>query len=139
MRVPTREQQAKESAVLYTALADLAIVALQTTFALTTLSLTLLSEAIRVGLMLVIEFYALFVLRALHRKRLQKFRFGIGKVEQMCDLAIGTALLFSGFWIANQVIDTLLFTHTAATPLGLATAAVISAAGPPLWTFRISD
>lgn len=127
MRTPTREEKAKEAAVLYTSLADLAIFMVQLVCALTTLSLTLLSEAIRVGLMLAIEFYSLFLLRAIHRDRLRKFRFGIGKVEQMCNLAIGAALLFSGFWVANHVLDTLLVTHEAATPLGLATAAVVSA------------
>ena len=39
--------------------------------------------------------HALFLLRAVHRDRLRKFRFGIGKVEQICNLAIGAALLAS--------------------------------------------
>ena len=127
MRAPTKEQKAKEAAVLYTSTADLAIVTLLFIFAVATSSLTLLSEAIRVALMLIIEFYSLFVLRAVHRDRLRKFRFGIGKVEQMCNLAIGAALVFSGLWVAQSVVATLLFAHVAASPLGLASAAVISA------------
>lgn len=126
-QAPTQDQKAKEAAVLYTALADLAIFFLQIAFAITTQSLALLSEAIRNGLMLTIEFFAFFTLRAVHRDRLGKFRFGIGKLEQMCNLAIGASLLLSGLWIAQRVVQSLLFDQAAATPLGLATAAVISA------------
>ena len=76
-RTPTSGQKAKEAAVLYTSLADLAIVVLMFIFAVATHSLTLLSEAVRVALMLVVEFYSLLLLRAVHRDRLRKFRFGI--------------------------------------------------------------
>lgn len=126
MRAPTSDQKAKEAAVLYTSLADLAIVVLMFVFAAATHSLTLLSEAVRVALMLVIEFYSLFLLRAVHRDRLRKFRFGIGKVEQICNLAIGAALLASGFWVAHRVVDLVLFDQNAASPLGLAAAAVVN-------------
>ena len=126
-QAPTQDQKAKEEAVLYTALADLAAVFLAATLAITTQSLALLSEAIRGGLMLIIEFYAFFILRAVHRDRLGKFRFDIGKLEQMCNLAIGASLVLSGLWIVQHVIQSLLFDQAAATPLGLATAAVIGA------------
>jgi divalent metal cation (Fe/Co/Zn/Cd) transporter len=126
-QAPTQEQKAKEAAVLYTALADLAVLSLMAILAITTQSLALLSEAIRVGLMVTIEIYAFFILRAVHRDRLGKFRFGIGKLEQMCNLAIGASLVLSGFWIMQHVIQSLLFDQAAATPLGLATAAVIAA------------
>lgn len=126
-RTATPEQKAKEAAVLYTALADLAIVVLQFIFAAMTRSLTLLSEAIRVGLMLAIEFYTYFVLRAVHRDRLGKFRFGIGQLEQMCNLVIGVCLVLGGLWVGHQVLQSLFFGQAEATPLGLATAAAINA------------
>ena len=127
MRVPTPEQQAKENALLYTTLADLAIFLVLFVTAIATLSLTLLSKVIRVGLMLVIGFNALFILRKVHRDRFQNLRFGIGKIEQMCKLAVGSALLLSGFWVANHVFVTLLVTHNVVTPLGLAIAASVGA------------
>ena len=127
MQAPTPEQKAKEAAVLYTSLADLAILLLMLIAALATRSLTLLSEAVRVALMLIVEFYSLFLLRAVHRDQLRKFRFGIGKVEQFCNLAIGAALVASGFWVAHRVVDLVLFDQIAASPLGLATAAVVNA------------
>jgi len=102
MRAPSHQQKAKEAAVLYTSLADLGIVLL--TFV-----------------------YAIVLLRAVHRDQLRKFRFGIGKVEQICNLAIGAALVASGFWVAQRVVETLLWGHIAASPLGLATAAVVNA------------
>lgn len=126
MRTPTPEEKSKETVVFYSSVADVTILMLMIVFALATLSLTLLSEAIRVALMTTIEIYSLLVLRAVHRARLQKFRFGVGKVEQVCNLAIGGALVFSGIWIANHVADTVLFPKNAVTPLGLATAAAVS-------------
>lgn len=126
-RAPTPEQKAKEAAVLYTALADLAVVILQINFAIMTRSLALLSEAIRVGLMLTIEFYTYFVLRAVHRGRLGMFRFGIGQLEQMCNLVIGVCLVLSGLWVAHAVVESLFNGQAAATPMGLAIAAVINA------------
>ncbi len=126
-REPTPEQKAKEAAIFYTALADIGNVTLQFVFALLTRSLALLSEAIRGALMTALEIYAYFVLRAVHRGRLGKLRFGVGQLEQMCNLAIGAGLVLSGLWIARQVVLLVVFDYTPATPLGLATAAVINA------------
>ncbi|NNE24288.1 MAG: cation transporter [Rhizobiales bacterium] len=126
LRAPSPEERSKEAAVLYASLADLAIVVPMFIFGLATMSLTLISEAIRVALMLVVEFYSLFVLRAVHRDKLRRFRFGIGKIEQFCNLAIGAALFSSGLWIANHVLVTVLSGQAVATPLGLATAAVVN-------------
>lgn len=126
-RVATPEQKAKEAAVIYNALADGANVALQFGFAAATRSLSLLSEAIRGALMLAVEVYAYFVLRAVHRDRLGMFRFGIGQLEQMCNLAIGAGLVLSGLWVAHQVAQLVVLERAAATPLGLATAAAINA------------
>lgn len=128
MHAATPEQRAKESAILYTCLADVGIEALLIVVSLLTLSLTLLSEALRGALTLTIDLYTLVVLRAVHRGRLRRFRFGIGKAEQICNLAIAAAMLFSGFWIAHRVVETVVFAAIGtATPFGLATAAAVNA------------
>lgn len=127
MRAPTREQKAKEAAILYTYLADLGIVLLTFFFAILTLSLSLIGEVLRMILMMVVDFYAFFILRAVHRDQLRRFRFGIGKVEQICNLAIGAALVVGGFWVAQRVVETIVFGQVAASPLGLAIAAVVNA------------
>ena len=126
MRAPTPEEKAKEDAILYTTLADVAIILLTFLFAVLTLSLTLIGEALRMTLMMG-DVYTFFVLRAVHRDRLRKYRFGIGKVEQICNLGIGAALVVGGFWVAHRVFDTLVFGQDAASPLGLAMAAVVNA------------
>ena len=81
--MPTPDQRAKERAVLYTSIADMAIVAGMILAAVGTGSLTILGEATRGGLMTAIEIYALGILYAVHRGQLRRFRFGIGKVEQI--------------------------------------------------------
>jgi divalent metal cation (Fe/Co/Zn/Cd) transporter len=126
MRAPTPEVKAKEDAILYTTLADVAIILVTFLFAVVTLSLTLIGETLRMTLMMG-DVYTFFVLRAVHRDRLRTYRFGIGKVEQLCNLAIGAALVVGGFWVAHRVFDTLLFGQDAASPLGLAMAAVVNA------------
>ena len=105
----------------------MAILLLQLAFAVATLSLTLISEVLRAGLLLIMDFYLLLVLRSLHRGKLGRFRFGIGRLEQICNLAVGLAVISGGFWVGNRVIETLLGDAEAATPLGLALAAVVSA------------
>lgn len=127
MRHPSPEQKAKEKAVLYTSMADLAIVIPMFGIGMATLSLTLLSEAIRVALMLVVEVYTLIILRAAHRDQLRQFRFGTYKLEQFCSFIIGAALVASGAWICNRVATTVLTGELVATPMGLAMAAIISA------------
>ena len=127
MRALTREQKAKEAALLYTYLADLGIVLLTFFFAVFTLSLTLIGEVVRMALMMAVDFYAFFILRAVHRDQLRRFRFGIGKVEQIVNLVIGAALVVGSLWVAQRVAETLLFGQIAASPLGLAIAAVVNA------------
>lgn len=127
MRAPTQEQKAKEAAILWTYLADLAIVLLTLLFAIVTLSLTLIGEVLRMVLMMVVDCYSFLILRAVHRDRLRKFRFGIGKVEQICNLSIGAGLVVSSIWVVDQIVEVLLFGQTAASPLGLAMAAVVNA------------
>jgi divalent metal cation (Fe/Co/Zn/Cd) transporter len=127
MREPTREQKAKESAVLYTSIADFVIVSLRFSVALVTHSLTLFGETIRAMLMLLIEIASLVVLHAVHRARFRTFRFGVGKLEQICNLTFGAGLFAGGIWIVYLVVETLLSGTSAATPRGLALAAVVSA------------
>jgi divalent metal cation (Fe/Co/Zn/Cd) transporter len=122
-RAPTVEQRSKERAVLYTSTADVGAVLAMGLAALGSGSLAMLGEASRGGLMTVVEIFALAILRAVHRDRLRRFRFGTGKVEQICNLAIGAALVASGLWIAARLAGTLLLGPAMVLPLGLAVAA----------------
>ena len=127
MSQPTSEQRSQEAAFLNGSIADVAVLALQLVFAITTLSLTLISESLRALLLMAVDFYTYFVLRALHRDRFRHFHFGIGKLEQMCSLAIGISIVFGGLWVSRRVIETLFFGEASATPFGLAMAAIVSA------------
>lgn len=126
-RSPTPDQRAQERAVLVTSIADVAIVMGMVLAAVATGSLTMLGEATRGGLMTAVEIYALMVLCAVHRDRLRRFRYGIGKIEQIFNLLIGLTLCVSGVWIAERMGVTLLEQRSAASQLGMATAAVVNA------------
>ena len=87
----------------------------------------MLGEATRGGLMTAVEIYALAVLRAVHRHRLARFRFGIGKVEQIFNLVIGVSLCLSGVWVAERMVVALLTDLLPSAPLAMAVAAVVNA------------
>jgi divalent metal cation (Fe/Co/Zn/Cd) transporter len=77
--------------------------------------------------MLVIQFFGLWVLVAIHRERLTRFQFGLGKMEQFVWVLVGASLLMSGLWVASTVIDTVFSTNPPPSPLSLAWAAVVNA------------
>lgn len=124
---PTAQERAKERSVIYSIVADGVMVGLQVLFAVVTGSLTLLSEAVRSIMMLVIEFYSLWLMGGIHRGRLQHFQFGIGKIEQFAWLIIGAGLVVSGLWVASKVVDSITTIQFVPSPLGLASAAVVNA------------
>ncbi len=126
MREPTKEERAKEAAVLYPALADTGIGLLLIVTAITTGSLTMFGEAVRNVVGLPTSFYSSWLLRALHRDRLTRYAYGVGKIEQFVWVIIRVILLFGAFWIAQTVVEAILSVEPAASPLGLATAAIVN-------------
>ncbi|MBT6117496.1 MAG: cation transporter [Rhodospirillaceae bacterium] len=124
---PTDKERGQESSVLYTWLADTAFFVLYLVIAVLTGSMTMISEVVRGALMLAASFYGFLVMRALHRDRLRRFEFGVGKLEQFVAVVTGLGLIVSGLWVANGVIDAVLSGGHAASPFGLAAAAVTNA------------
>ncbi len=127
MREPSKDERGRELSVLYTCLADVGTNSLLLIFAILTGSLTLLGEAIRSWLMLGASFFSLWVLRAVHRDRLKRYEYGVGKIEQFVSLVVGLGLVVSGLWVAQTVVDAILSAQPAAGPLGLTSAAIVNA------------
>jgi ferrous-iron efflux pump FieF len=127
VRAPTAEERTKETSFLYFTLADTAMTMLLILVAIASGSLTMLSEATRSALMLAVQFYALWALFAIHRRRLARFEFGAGKIEEFVSVVVGLGLCISGLWIAQTVVGTLFTAKQAASPLGLTLAAVTNA------------
>ncbi|WP_191061160.1 cation diffusion facilitator family transporter [Geminicoccus harenae] len=90
-------------------------------------SLTSLAEAVRGLLMIAIEAYSLVVLRRIHRGQLVDFEFGVGKLEQMCNLIIAAAMVGGALWIAQGAVALMIEGQSHASPFGLAMAACIGA------------
>ncbi len=126
-REPTREELSREKAVIYSSLADFCASLLQLTFAITTGSLTLLSEFARSSFMLMIELYSLWLLAGIHRGRMTHFQFGVGKIEQFSWLIIGLGMTASGIWVAEKVVRSFVEQSVPPTPMGLAFAAIVNA------------
>ena len=71
LREPSRDERTKEASFLYSTLADVGNVSQFIVVAILSGSLTILSEAVRGALMIVISFYSLWLLRAVHRETLR--------------------------------------------------------------------
>ena len=114
-----------ETAAFYTWLLGTVTVGLTVVFAILTGSLTLLGDGARGMLMVVVLAFSLWMLRAVHRDRLARLEYGIGKVEQFVWVTMGLGFIIVGLWVGQTVIDTLFSSEPAASPLGLTSAAVI--------------
>lgn len=90
-------------------------------------SLTILAEAIRGTLGQLVEIYSLVVLRRIHRNRFGSFDFGVGKLEQACNLAIAVSMLVGAAWIGHKAVLLVLAAENIASPLGLTMAASFGA------------
>lgn len=127
MREPTPEERSKERSFFYSNAADFGTNALLIMAAIASGSLTMLSEAIRSMLMLCASLYAFGVLRAVHRGRLTRFEYGLGKLEQMVWVVVGLALTLSGLWVGQKIFAALFETGAPASPFGLTAAALVNA------------
>jgi divalent metal cation (Fe/Co/Zn/Cd) transporter len=125
---PTADQLQQERSLFITNLADVITISTLVVVALMTGSLTILSEAVRGTLMISIQFYSIWVLWAMHRGKLRHFEYGPGKIEELVWVIVGAALIVAAVWIAWRIIDAVFSAEPAASPTGLAVAAVVNAA-----------
>jgi anti-anti-sigma factor len=90
-------------------------------------SFTMLAEALRASLMLVIEIFSFVVMRRIHRGVLRGFEFGPGKLEQVASLSIAVGMFGGAIWIAFGVLHIIAGERPLGTPLGLTLAAMLGA------------
>jgi ferrous-iron efflux pump FieF len=89
-------------------------------------SLTLLADALRGGLLTLLELFAYTMLRRIHRRQLPSYEYGSGKIESFLNLLIGAALVLSSIWVLALGVVSLLHPPPA-HPFGLAGATLIAA------------
>lgn len=127
VRTPSDTELAKERAVILPVAADIGLTIMLVVAGLATGSLTLISEAVRAVLMLAASVYSIIVMRGVHRGRMNRFEFGVGKLEQFVTILVGVALLVSGLWVAQSVVASLTAVEPPPSPRGLAMGAVVNA------------
>lgn len=64
-------------------------------------SLTILAEWLRGTLLLILEVVLLFLLRRIHRGRIEAYDYGSGKIEQFANLSIGVVMGLAGLWVGG--------------------------------------
>ena len=126
-RRPDPVERARERAVAIATATDLVLFLAHLVLGLLGGSLTILAEAIRGGLMLLIESYALVVLYRLHRGHEPGVEFGAGKLEILCNLVIALARVGAVIWIGRNVAALLLEGRSTASPLAMALSASLGA------------
>ena len=89
-------------------------------------SLTLLADAMRAGLLTLLELFAYVVMRRIHRGRLPSYQYGSGKIESVLNLLIGIALVLSSIWIFALGVLSML-QPPQPSPLGFSVAAATGA------------
>jgi len=129
MREPSNDERKMERAFLFNLLTASANLLLLLIFAIITGSLTVFGQSARGMLMISGAFYSLWVLWAVHRGRLNRYEYGVGKVEQFASSVMGLGLIVTGLWVAQTVIQTILSAEPAASPRGLALAAFVQSIG----------
>ena len=123
----TTEERRQERAFSLTLLADTMLVVVLVSVAIVSGSLSLLGESIRTAILLLMHFHALWVLRATHRGHFAKYEFGVGKIEHLVWTLLGLAALIGAYWVSIRLAQTLLEGASAASPVGLAFAALANA------------
>lgn len=103
----TSAEQARESSMLTGILADCAMVGSFTAVAFWSGSLTIWSEVIRGGLLILLEIVVLVLLRRIHRRRMADYEFGTGKLEQAANLAVAVALAVGALWLSAKALGRL--------------------------------
>ncbi|MGD9508716.1 MAG: cation diffusion facilitator family transporter [Geminicoccaceae bacterium] len=127
MTALTPEQRTRERSIWLSIWLDTLIEVAMFTIALVGGSLTILAEAVRGTLGQLVEIYSLVVLRRIHRGGFVSFDFGVGKLEQACNLAIAVSMLVGAVWIGGKAVRLVLAAEDLASPFGLAMAAVFGA------------
>lgn len=118
------EEAAEERALFFAIVADGLILIAMGMSGFYGGSLTMIAETIRGTLMALIEVFAYVVMRRIHRGLQSDLEFGIGKLEQVGNLAVGLGMLGSAAWIASKAVAMLAGEQALGTPIGLAFAAI---------------
>jgi anti-sigma B factor antagonist len=121
------DQRDKERSILFAILVDSVIIVAMVEIGVMGGSFTMLAEALRASLMLIIEIFSFIVMRRIHRGVLRGFEFGPGKLEQVASLSIAVGMFGGAIWIAFGVLHIIAGERPLGTPFGLTLAAMLGA------------
>jgi divalent metal cation (Fe/Co/Zn/Cd) transporter len=102
--IPDPAALKRERSILVACLLDLGIIIPYAVVGLLANSLTLLGETMRGTLMVALELVLWVVLRRIHRGRTTEYDYGVGKLEQFANLAIGVAMGLAGVWLCFSAV-----------------------------------
>jgi ferrous-iron efflux pump FieF len=122
----TVEQRARERSISVALVLDLATILAYASAAVAVGSLTVIAELVRGSLMTLIEFFALLVMRNIHRGRVAFLEFGSGKLEQLVNILIAGGMLIGAGWIALDVLNLIRGGEVSGTPAGFAASAILA-------------
>jgi divalent metal cation (Fe/Co/Zn/Cd) transporter len=117
----------RERSILVACLLDCSILVPYAVVGLLANSLTMVAETMRGVLMVALELVLLAVLRRIHRGRTTEYDYGVGKLEQFANLAIGVTTGACGIWLLFSAV-TRWWSPPEQAGLGLVFAAMLSVA-----------
>ncbi|MCQ4161311.1 cation diffusion facilitator family transporter [Roseomonas sp. GC11] len=104
---PDSAALARERSLLFGTLADIAMLFAYVAVGVWSGSLTLLAEALRGGLLILLELVVYALMRRIHRGRMAAYDYGSGKLEQFANLVVGLAMAGGAVWLAVKALGRL--------------------------------
>ena len=123
----TPDERASERSLMLAISLDITMGVSFTSLGLLGGSLTIVAEAIRGVLGILLECFSLHVMRRIHRGSLAEMEFGTGKLEQVASTAIGIGMVVGAMWVTAKAFDLAAGEGTVGTPFGLTLGAIIGA------------
>ncbi|WP_043831313.1 cation diffusion facilitator family transporter [Muricoccus aerilatus] len=102
---PDQAALRRERSILLACLLDLAVILPYLVIGLYANTLTMVAEALRASLMVGLELVLLVMLRRIHRGETTAYDYGVGKMEQFANLAIGVAMGALGVWLIFAALE----------------------------------
>lgn len=121
----TPEQLQRERSILVAIVLDIPILALMFVSGIAGNSLTMIADAFRATLALLLEFFTFNILRRIHRGQLATMEYGAGKLEQVANAMIGLSMVGASAWVIRGVVRLTTGESATGSPAGLAFAAIV--------------
>jgi divalent metal cation (Fe/Co/Zn/Cd) transporter len=103
--------------------------------AIMTGSLTMLGEALRGVLLLLLQVFGTWLMFSWHKGRLSRFEYGLHRLENLFWVMLGAGFLAAAYWVSKKAVGVVSAQAMFPAPYQMAIAAVVNAIGVIVYFF----